>query len=391
MFMKLKRRIKFFIAVLSLAVFTAFIVFIFNPLGLGPEPMTVLPQSFFKMPAEDLNQLELLIGGEEAVEKIREEILGAGSSVYMQMFIWKDDDIGRRLVNALKSLAASGVKVTISKDILGSFFELGDMLNGRPSPVYTAAGLKGLENIKVKTDFFADNDHSKFVIIDRQVVAFGGMNVADEYHLHWHDYMALIRDRRWSEAFEERVLRAGSWPEPAPFVVTVNDRKATEVRTAYIQMIDSARERVIIEHAYFSDDRIIEALQRALKRGIEVDVILPEKPDTHGHANRVTINRLLESPSRGSMRIFLYPRMSHAKVALVDGVMAAIGSANLTPRSMVTTREVVLFVHGTAEAGFISRLRRQLEDDIKESRQVNEPFKLGPAGLARALVGKYLW
>jgi cardiolipin synthase len=124
MFMKLKRRIKFFIAVLSLAVFTAFIVFIFNPLGLGPEPMTVLPQSFFKMPAEDLNQLELLIGGEEAVEKIREEILGAGSSVYMQMFIWKDDDIGRRLVNALKSLAASGVKVTISKDILGSFFEL---------------------------------------------------------------------------------------------------------------------------------------------------------------------------------------------------------------------------------------------------------------------------
>ena len=104
--MKRNRRIKFFAAVVYLTVFTAFFDFIFNPLGLGPEPETVLPQSFFAMPAHDLQHLELLIDGEEAVEKIREEILGSESSVYLQVFIWKDDGIGRRLANALKSLAA---------------------------------------------------------------------------------------------------------------------------------------------------------------------------------------------------------------------------------------------------------------------------------------------
>lgn len=389
--MRVSRRICNISLILTLVIAIAAFMHIFNPLGLGPEPDIVLPDNFFEKPAKDLSRLELLVDGEEAVEKIRQELLRAESSVYMQMFIWKDDNIGRRLATNLKSLADKGVKVTISKDALGSFFELADMIKGKPSPVYTNEGLKGYRNIDVRTDIFADNDHSKYVIVDSRVVAFGGMNVADEYHLDWHDYMVLIRDRQWTGGFGGRVLNEESWPESIPFVVAVNDRRATEIRTAYVQMIDNARERVIIEHAYFSDDRIIEALKRASERGIGVDIVLPEEPDTHGYANMVTINRLLESGSKENIRIWLYPRMSHAKVALVDGDIAAVGSANLTPRSMVTTREVTLFVHGLPDARFISRLRKQLESDIDESEQVIVPFELGLTDRIRALAGKYLW
>ena len=389
--MKPGRKIKLLTGILTLAAFVAAFVFVFNPLGLGPEPEKVLQDSFFEKPAEDLSRLELLIDGEEAVEKIRQELLRAESSLFMQMFIWKDDKIGRRLANNLKTLADKGVKITINKDPLGSFFELGDMIKGRPSPVYTNEGLKGHKNIDVQTDIFADNDHSKYVIVDSMVVAFGGMNVADEYHLDWHDYMVLIRDNGWTEAFEGRVLNEESWPESIPFVVAVNDRMATEIRTAHVQIIENAKERVIIEHAYFSDDRIIGALKRAVERGVDVDVILPEEPDTHGYANMVTINRLLESGSKGNMRIWFYPRMSHAKVALVDGVIAVVGSANLTPRSMVTTREVTLFVHGMADARFIKRLREQLEHDINESERVTVPFTLGVIDRIFAIAGKYVW
>jgi len=387
----LKRKAKLFIFTLTMVLFVSAFVFVFNPLGLGPEPETVLPQSFFETPAKDLSRLELLIDGQEAVEKIHQEIVKAQTTVFIQTFIWKDDDIGRRSVNSLKSLAQNGVQITVSKDVLGSFFELGDMIRGRPSPVYTAEGLKGVENIEVQTDIFADNDHSKYIIIDSQVVTFGGMNVADEYHLDWHDYMVLFRDREWTNAFEKRVLNAGPWPEGIPFVVAVNDSRATEIRTAYIQMIDNAKERVIIQHAYFSDDRIIEALQRALKRGVGVDVILPEKPNNHGYANMVTINRLFESTAKGRLRIFLYPRMSHAKAALVDGVIASVGSANLTPRSMITTREVALFVHGQPEELFIRRLREQMEVDMNESKQIDAPFNVGLTDRVYALAGKYLW
>jgi cardiolipin synthase len=280
-----KRRYKLlFSSVLFLAVLTAIIVFIFNPLGLGPEPQQVLSANFFNGPSEDLSNLELLIAGREAVDRITAVIHTAESSVYFQFFIWKDDKIGRRTAEKLKALAKQGVQVTVNKDLLATVFELGNLLKGKPSPVFTKKGLRGHDNITVNTRFFDDNDHSKYIIVDSRAVAFGGMNVADEYHMDWHDYMVLIKDQRWIEAFKKRVLKAEAWPNPAPFFITANDRKATEIRTAYVEMIAHAKEQVVLEHAYFSDDKIVDALQRAAQRGVKVDVILPTEPDTHKHA-----------------------------------------------------------------------------------------------------------
>ncbi|MBW2225861.1 MAG: hypothetical protein JRG99_00880, partial [Deltaproteobacteria bacterium] len=90
-------------------------------------------------------------------------------------------------------------------------------------------------------------------------------------------------------------------------------------------------------------------------------------------------------------RVFLYPQMMHAKAVLTDGVIAAIGSANLTPRSMKTSREVTMFVHCKAGDPFIKRLHEQMEADMAESEEVITPFKLGTSGKIKALFGKYLW
>jgi cardiolipin synthase len=172
--------------------------------------------------------------------------------------------------------------------------------------------------------------------------------------------------------------------------VAVNDRNQTEIRRATLEMLDHAKTSVIIEHAYFSDDQVIEAVIRAAKRGIDVDVVLPKEPDTHIYANLATINRLLESGA-DSMRILLYPRMTHAKVILVDGTIAAVGSANLTPRSMRTSMEVTLFVNGAPDTRFIQELREQLEADIAECELVSGPFELSLWGKIKAVVGKYVW
>jgi phosphatidylserine/phosphatidylglycerophosphate/cardiolipin synthase-like enzyme len=109
--------------------------FVFNPLGLGPEPEEVLPRSFFAVPTGDLDELELLVDGEQAFNEILSAIDATESSIFVQTFIWKDDHIGNRTVSKLKSAADRGVLVTIRKDLLGTVFELGDMLKGRPSPV----------------------------------------------------------------------------------------------------------------------------------------------------------------------------------------------------------------------------------------------------------------
>jgi phosphatidylserine/phosphatidylglycerophosphate/cardiolipin synthase-like enzyme len=122
-----------------------------------------------------------------------------------------------------------------------------------------------------------------------------------------------------------------------------------------------------------------------------VEVILPKIPDTHLYANMATVNRLLDSESGKAPRIFLYPHMSHAKVIMTDGQIVAIGSANLTPRSMLTSKEITLFVHGDATSPFIRKLREQLETDIAVSEEVLQPFKLDPLAKIKAIVGKYVW
>jgi len=384
---------------LSLIILSCFLVvtvlaavqFVFNPLGLGPEPDTVLPDTFFSQPKKADGRLKLLVDGKAAFDEILQAIDSARSSIHVQTYIWKDDDIGQQIVSKLKTAANRGVKVTVRKDALGTAFELVSMLKGRPSPVFTKSGLKDTKNIDVKVDIWADTDHSKYFIMDHKEVIFGGMNIADEYHTQWHDYMAMIQSERWTADFEGRVLKSSPWPEPAPFVITLNDRNTTEIRTALIELIKNARESVLLEHAYFSDDKVIEAVKRVAEKGIQVNIILPKKPDTHHYANMVTINKLIQSEETTAPRVFLYPQMMHAKVILTDGVIAAVGSANLTPRSMKTSREVTMFYHGNADDPFIKRLRERLEADMAESEEVLIPFRLGVAGKIKAFFGKYLW
>ena len=144
-------------------------------------------------------------------------------------------------------------------------------------------------------------------------------------------------------------------------------------------------------HAYFSDDKVIEAVKKAAARGVRVEIILPKVPDTHLYANMATINRLLDAESGKAPRVFLYPHMSHAKVIMTDGRIVAIGSANLTPRSMLTSEEITLFVHGLSTDPFMRRLRAQLEKDIVASEEVVTPFKLGALAKLQAVAGKYVW
>ncbi|MBW1840468.1 MAG: hypothetical protein JRI75_01555, partial [Deltaproteobacteria bacterium] len=136
---------------------------------------------------------------------------------------------------------------------------------------------------------------------------------------------------------------------------------------------------------------VIAAVKQAAERGIQVNILLPKKPDTHLYANRVTINKLLQSAPKKVPRVFLYPRMMHAKVALTDGVIAAVGSANLTPRSMLTSREVTMFVHGKPDDPFIKELHNRLEADMAESEEVTHPFDLGISDKVKAFLGKYIW
>ena len=76
--------------------------------------------------------------------------------------------------------------------------------------------MRDYKNIDVKVNIFTDTDHSKYFIVDHKEVIFGGMNIADEYHKQWHDYMAMIRSAQWTTAFEPIVKRSITFGDSTP-------------------------------------------------------------------------------------------------------------------------------------------------------------------------------
>jgi len=83
--------------------------------------------------------------------------------------------------------------------------------------------------------------------------------------------------------------------------------------------------------------------------------------------------------------------MSHAKVLLGDGEIVGVGSANLTPRSMLTSKELTLFIHGKPDAPLVQKLREQMDADLAKSTEVRETFPLTLMDRINALVEKYVW
>lgn len=369
----------------------AALVFFYRPFSLGPEPGAALPESFFEPPTGPPPGLRLLYGGEEAFEAIFEIIGKAERSITVQTFIWEMDEVGARMAEALLAAADRGARVVIRKDMTGAYFEAQAMWRKGTRPALLDPRIRRGPNIDVRMNLLGSADHSKYYIADGRRAVFGGMNITDNCRLRWRDYMVMIESAEWAAAFEEKVLNDEEWPEGAPFRILTNSRRALEIKPALSRALGQARESVILDHAYFSGEPMISAVVAAARRGVKVTLILPRAPDTHGPANRATVNRLLASCPAERLEVHLYPRMSHAKAALIDGAIAFVGSANLTHRSMRRSRETVLAFHGRPDDPFIAKLREKMLEAIGQSERVTAPFELGAVERARALAGKYTW
>ncbi|MDH5756312.1 MAG: phosphatidylserine/phosphatidylglycerophosphate/cardiolipin synthase family protein [Nitrospinota bacterium] len=361
----------------------------FLPFRLGPAPEKLLEDGFFSAPGA-MPDMRLYIDGAEAFDAVFEAISRARKSVHIQTFIWKEDSLGRRMVEAVTAAAGRGASVTLSKDVLGTFFEILGK-GGKPGPIFTGSRGFGSKNISVDFRSLKPVDHSKYYIIDDNEVIFGGMNIADEYHDRWHDYMIGIYGSPLARSFADKVVRKNPWPQDAPFVIATNTKHGAQIRTGIAQVIDSAQERLVLEHAYFSAGMILEGIGRALARGVAVDLILPKNPSTHGPANRAAVNLLLAGNHTERLRVFFYPTMTHAKALVADGRIVAIGSANMTPRSLFVAGETVMFAHFAPDHPFVHRLNARLESDINASERISAPFDMGPWERGKALVGKYIW
>ena len=360
--------------------------------------------------------VRLLQGAGEFFPALVDAIDGALREVRLETYIFDFTGQSAEVAYALERAARRGVDVKVVADGYGSgplpsswrerFFEAG--VDWR---VYAPLGWSG-----VLWPGSWRRLHRKLCVVDGDVAFCGGINILDDFHDPNHgrlesprlDFsvqvtgplvaeahatmeqlwlrMQAMRDIRKARLAGALVsLRASgaarkakaALPAPperprsrAALLLRDNLRNRTRIERAYRRAIGQAREEVIIANAYFAPGRKMRnALIAAARRGVKVQLLLQGRYEyfMQYYAARPIYSALL----RAGVQIHEYsPSFLHAKVAVIDGHWATVGSSNLDPLSLLLAREANVVVE---DGAFARLLRERLARAIREEGRAMDP------------------
>jgi cardiolipin synthase len=167
-----------------------------------------------------------------------------------------------------------------------------------------------------------------------------------------------------------RAQRAGA--QTAKFVIRDNLRHRRDIERAYLAAIRLARSEILLANSYFFPGiRFRRALAGAAQRGVKVTLLLQARVEYRllHYASRALYGQLLAA----GIEIQEYHRsFMHAKVGVVDGSWATVGSSNIDPYSLLMAREANVFVRDPYFAG---DLRAEVVKMIDEGAQRVAPEK----------------
>ena len=313
------------------------------------------------------NRLLLLKSGEEYFPALEAAIDEAQHEIHLQTYIFADDVTGRRIADALARAARRGVSVNVLVDGYGTRKYLGELREQM-----LAASIQLLIfRPELGTLTFSRQRlrrmHRKIALIDGLIAFVGGINIIDDMHTPKHtppryDYAVRIEGPVLETIVEHtrRLWRVvawvnlrQSWVAPArvavdfkpcgwqlsAFLVRDNIRHRSDIEDAYLEAIEASQEEIIIANAYFFPGRRFRrALTQAAARGVSVQLLLQGRVEyvlLH-YASRALYGSLLDA----GVHIHEYHRsFLHAKVAVVDGRWATVGSSNIDPFSLMVSRE----------------------------------------------------
>jgi len=327
------------------------------------------------------SRLKIWVDGREFFPRLERLIRRAKRSIVVQMFIWRDDTVGRHIALLLADAADRGVTVDITKETAGDGFEFSrDFYSTQENKDGIWQRFWTHPNIAVRHE--ARSDHSKAFVIDDRLLL-GGMNIGEEYVSAWHDYFVEMKSRRFAEGYLSE--RDVSSPQGSVRLV-MNSAHANNIRSVYVDFLMSARRRILLEQSYFSDPAIADLLARRSREGIRVTLLIPTKADIHSFANRDAVRHLLLRGDSKRIRVFLYPGMLHGKLTLVDRKRVFIGSANVLTSSLDWMGEAnVLIERGHRQA--LRKLRKTVRADILQSELLKKPPYMGFIGKLFAWLG----
>lgn len=386
------------------------------------------------------NQVELLRGGDQLFPRMQAAIARAHRDIWLATYIFHHDDTSLALADALRAADRRGVRVRVVVDGFGSGASIKALQERFAGSGVAFAVFRPMDRW---WRWFQPGQlrrlHQKLCVVDGEHAFVGGINIIDDrLDLH-HGRTELPRldfavqvggslveqvaqsvRSIWSRAwlgrdFDDALVdyvplrrRFGLWltqlwrgpqrlaepparlrPVIAAFVLRDNLRRRRTIEHAYADAIGEARASVDLVCPYFyPGQRIRRALRRAARRGVRVRLLLQGKLDYRiaGWAAEALYADLL---SHG-VEIYEYtPAFLHAKVAVVDGRWATVGSSNIDPLSLLVNLEANVVVQ---DGEFARCLSAEIETALVVSTRVGEQGGMGlRAMLRRAAVAWFAY
>ena len=348
----------------------------------------------------------LLVDGKNAFPAIISEIEKAEKSLEINMFIWRDDEIGNRLAECVLRAADRGVDVFWSVDRYGSIFEHAE--ESKKSFFHKSTSLT--EKIKIKSlqFFYPENrpktlicdeeselyrkilshpriklddnrmkaDHSKYYIIDEKILICGGINVEDkengidQMRREYQDYMVKMNGEEYVRAFKAKWEKGVDVDNNYFFGVNSKISKPYnfEMEEKYLSMIDESEKELTIVMAYFSPlKKFMRAIIKATKRGVDVRIMIPERANVQTDTNRKTVKYLMNKCG-DKLRVYYTPKMAHTKLIYTEKWMT-FGSTNITTKAFCQLAELNVFVRNIPSK-FTDELRNSVEENFALAKQI---------------------
>ena len=354
----------------------------------------------------DDNDVQFIVDGKEKFRLLLEDMKQARKSIHIQYYIIKDDEIFASMKEILLMKVREGVEVRILFDGMGARFV-------KPG-VWKELEALGIETAEFFPPIFGKlnlrinyRNHRKIVVIDGRIGYVGGFNVAREYagldekFGYWRDTHMRITGSAvsslqvrfildWNFAAQKRTLSFDQYIEeaedtlgahcPVQIVTSGPDSLVQSIRNTYLRLIHKAKRSIYIQTPYFiPDEAIMSALMIAVRSGVEVNIMIPCKPD-HPFVYWATYSYVGELVLQGAKCYTYNNGFLHAKGIVVDELVLSYGTANMDIRSFALNFEVNAIIYDRDKA---EEMAGYFREDLKHCRLITRNAYQGRTLLIR--------
>lgn len=320
-----------------------------------------------------------LLVRDEFWDDLYHELEHAQRRVTMQFMTFEGDETGLRLVRKLIELRERGVEVKVLIDRYTDFF-ISNKFHTDPSVqdeldrtalmmeemLEAGIELKRTRPFGSPQVFFLARNHKKSVIID-DICYLGGINVSD-HNYEWHDFMVRINDPRITDTVAEDFAHGFEGIEDDLIQHNIVTNRFLE-RT-YYDLIESAKEEIIISSPYIIDLHLVKIFKKR-----KVRKTLLTLTDNNYQLYNIMADYLHSELTKGGTKIYHYTDFSHAKFLIIDRKVLLLGSSNFGTESFVTKQEIgIVITDPEFVAEFIERMYTKNKDHMEEHKPIISRF-----------------